>query len=182
MKLIISATNRKGSLSLQVSHIVKGIYQELKEPCEVLDLKSVDFQSVINDPYPETLPSGLKPACDRVLDAEALVIVCPEYNGSFPGILKFFIDHWHYPGSFVHKPVCLIGLGGRFGALRPLEQLAGIFFYRNSFLFPERVFISQITEVLKKGCITDSDLLVRLKTQAENFIKFTKALKEADLC
>ena len=177
MKLIISATNRKNSYSLKVSHIVKEIYQNLNETCEILDLRSLDFKDVLDHPYPQELPPGLKPACDKIVEAEALIIVSPEYNGSFPGIFKHFLDHWHYPHSFFYKPVCLVGLSsGDFGALRSVEQLSGIFFYRNSFLFPERVFISHVQTVLKEGRLTDSTLLEKLQKQANNFIKFVRAL------
>ena len=179
MKLIVSATNRKNSYSLKVSHIVKEIYQKLNETCEILDLRSLDFQDVMEHPYPEELPEGLKPACDKVVEAEALIIVCPEYNGSFPGIFKYFLDHWHYPDSFFYKPVCLVGLSsGGFGALRSIEQLAGVFLYRNSFLFPERVFISHVQKVLKEGRLTDSELLGKLNKQAGNFVKFVRALSK----
>lgn len=177
MKLIVSATNREGSYSLKVSQIVRDIYQNLSEQCEILDLRSLDFKTVLNNPYPEKLPLELKPACDKIVESEALIIVCPEYNGSFPGIFKYFIDHWHYPKSFSFKPVCLIGLGGRFGALRPLEHLSDVFFYRNSFLFPEKIFISNVQKMFKDGSLMDKELLKRIKKQAENFIKFVRALK-----
>ena len=177
MKLIVPATNRKGSYSLKVSQVVWDIYQNLNEKCEILDLKTIDFTSVLRNPYPNELPLELKPACDKIVAAEALIIVCPEYNGSFPGIFKHFIDHWHYPQSFSFKPVCLIGLGGRFGALRPLEHLSGLFFYRNSFLFPEKIFISNVQNVFKNDSLMDPEILKRIKKQAENFIKFVRALK-----
>ena len=178
MKLIVSATNRENSFTLKVSEIVKGLYEELNEPCELLDLRSIDFKDVLIHPYPKELPEGLNTACDKIVKAEALVIVCPEYNGSFPGIFKYFLDHWHYPQSFSHKPVCLIGLSsGQFGALRAVEQLTGVFLYRHSFLFPDRVFIKHIQNILKSGRIIDEDLLKLMRNQTLNFTKFVRALK-----
>ena len=178
MKLIVSATHREGSFSLKVSQIVKDIYQELGEVYEILDLRSIDFGQALSHPYPEKLPLKLNAVCDKIVKAEALVIVCPEYNGSFPGIFKHFLDHWHFPKSFTHKPVCLVGLSsGQFGALRAMEHLASVFLYRNSFFFPERVLISYVQKVLKDGRITDEFLLELMKKQALNFTKFVRALK-----
>ena len=178
MKLIISATNREGSFTLKVSEIVQNLYQELKEDSEILDLCSIDFKGALTHPYSKKLPEGLTIACDKIVKAEALIIVSPEYNGSFPGIFKYFLDHWHYPQSFTHKPVCLIGLSsGQFGALRAVEQLTGVFLYRHSFLFPDRVFIKHVQDILKDSRITDKELLTLMRNQAVNFTKFVRALK-----
>ena len=177
MKQIVSATNRKGSYSLQTAQAVQNIYSALGESFEILDLSALNWKDALQSPYSDKPPPGVAPACDKILKAEALTVVCPEYNGSFPGVFKFFIDHWHYPGSFVFKPVCLIGLGGRFGALRPLEQLSALFLYRNSFLFPEKIFISQARDRFHSGKLKDKDLLQRMEKQARNFLKFIKALK-----
>ena len=175
--LIISATNRKNSYSLRVSKIVESFYQELNEPCELMDLKTIPFHEMIDNPYTKPLSPGMQKAADKVAEASSMVIVCPEYNGSFPGIFKFFIDHWHFPQSFEYKPLCFIGLGGRFGALRPVEQLESLFTYRKSFVFSEKVFISQVQEVIQEDGIQDDTVTNLLKRQAKNFIKFTKALQ-----
>lgn len=172
MTLIISGTNRKGSYSLQVSRIVEGIYRDLSEPCEVLSLADIPFKETFNDPYSSTLPDSFKPFANKVEKAKALVIVSPEYNGSFPGILKYFIDHWPYPGSFTYKPVCLIGIGaGKFGGLRALEHLQGILIYRKGCICPETVLIGNVNNVVKDSVIKDQDLMKRLKLQAKKFIQ-----------
>ena len=178
MKLIVSATNRKGSYSLRAARAAQKIYRALREDFEILDLSALNWAGVLESPYSSgNPPAGLKPACGKILKAEALVIVCPEYNGSFPGAFKLFLDHWHYPGSFSFKPVCLIGLGGRFGALRPLEQLSALFLYRNSFLFPEKIFITEARDQFDGARLKDKDLALRLQKQAKNFLKFIRALK-----
>ena len=40
-----------------------------------------------------------------VLQAEGLIVVTPEYNGSLPGVLKYFIDMLKFPESFEQRPV-----------------------------------------------------------------------------
>ena len=172
MILIISGTNRKGSYSLKVSKIVEEIYNNLNESCEILSLADVPFKETFDDPYSSTLPSRFKPFAQKVEKAKGLVIVCPEYNGSFPGILKYFIDHWPYPGSFTYKPVCFIGIGaGVFGGLRALEHLQGILLYRKGCICPEKVLIGNVQNVVKDSMIKDKDLMERLKLQAEKFIE-----------
>ena len=176
MKLIITSTNRQNSLSSSVSKIVQKIYQKLGEEVEILDLKQVPFKDIVEEPYSE-IPSSLKPYLDKVAKAEGLIFVCPEYNGGIPGLIKHFIDHWIYPDSFVYKPVCFIGLGGKFAALIPITHLQSIFLYRHSFVFPIRVFIQNISQILKEDDILDENIKDLLLKQARNFIKYVKALK-----
>ena len=56
-----------------------------------------------------------------------LFFVIPEYNGSFPGIFKAFIDASDIRSSFHGKKVCLIGVSdGRAGNLRGMDHLTNI--------------------------------------------------------
>lgn len=177
MKLIITGTNRKDSLSLELAHIVQKNYKSLGETTEILDLKQVPFEEIATKPYSlSKISPALNGLLKKIALAEALILVCPEYNGSMPGLIKHFIDHWTYPDSFVYKPICFVGLGGKFGALNPILQLESIFIYRHSFVFPLRVLVQNVSQVLKNGEIQDENIKKLLKKQAENFIKFTKAL------
>src|SRR6202000_2029642 len=64
-------------------------------------------------------PPGMVAIQQRVLDAAGLHVVTPEYNGSFPGVLKYFIDMLQFPESFDRKPVAFTGeAAGTWGALR----------------------------------------------------------------
>jgi NAD(P)H-dependent FMN reductase len=57
--------------------------------------------------------------------ADAFVVVTPEYNRSFPAVLKNAID-WHFR-EWHAKPVGFVSYGGRSGGLRAVEQLRLVF-------------------------------------------------------
>ena len=177
MQLIITSTNRKNSLTFVTAQMVQKIYQSLGEAFEILDLKDIPFEPIIKEPYSSSIHPSLRPYLDQVAQSKALIIICPEYNGGIPGLIKHFIDHWIYPDSFVYKPVCFIGLGGKFGALNPISHLQSIFLYRHSFVFPIRVFIQNVSKVIEKDRILDENINQLLFKQSENFIKFIKALQ-----
>ncbi|MYW67793.1 NADPH-dependent FMN reductase [Streptomyces sp. SID8379] len=61
----------------------------------------------------------------RVQDADAYVIITPEYNRSFPAHLKHFIDLHHT--EWQAKPVGFVSYGGVGGGLRAVEQLRLVF-------------------------------------------------------
>ncbi|MBC6415672.1 MAG: NAD(P)H-dependent oxidoreductase [Bdellovibrionales bacterium] len=177
MKYIITSTNRKGALSLKIAGLVKKKYEDLgARHIEILDLKQVPFKDIVDNPFSKPT-FALKKQLNKIAESEALILVCPEYNGGIPGLIKHFIDHWIYPESFVYKPVCFIGVGGKFGALNPILHLESIFTYRHSFVFPLRVLIQNVSEVLKQDEIIDLEIKKLLEKQARNFLKFIKALQ-----
>ncbi len=181
MKYIISATNRPESNSRQVATMIQNIYQKLDCHVEVISLTEIPFQKLIQNPYPDTLPLEVQKIIHQLDASSGFTIVCPEYNGSFPGILKFFMDHWSYPDTFEYRPVCFVGLGGRFGGLRAVEQLQQIMGYRNAFIYPQRVFLQNIGELLKNGQIQDQNIMQLLFNQTKGFLKFISALEDKHL-
>ncbi|HZG02169.1 MAG TPA: NAD(P)H-dependent oxidoreductase [Streptomyces sp.] len=61
---------------------------------------------------------------ERIGAADAVVIVTPEYNHSFPGPLKTAIDSIRT--EWFAKPVGFVSYGGRAGGLRSVEHLRGV--------------------------------------------------------
>lgn len=181
MKYIISGTNRPQSRSKQVAQIVQKIYSDLGEKVEIMDLAELPYSELTGHHYAGGAADPWVQAISKVNSSEGLIFVVPEYNGSFPGALKYFVDHWKYPESFEFRPMCFIGLGGLFGGLRPVEQLQQVMGYRNSFQYPERVFLMNIFKTLKDGQIEDAVATQLLKSQASGFQAFVKALESQSI-
>ncbi|MEI9863548.1 MAG: NAD(P)H-dependent oxidoreductase [Limisphaerales bacterium] len=182
MMTLIVGTNRPGSNTRKVAAQLEEIYAELKVPLNVLDLAKLPPEIFAPTSYAEK-PKSFQPFADGVLQSSGLHIVTPEYNGSVPGVMKYFIDMLKFPESFERRPVCFTGLAaGMWGALRPVEQLQAIFIYRNAHIYPERVFMPQINNLLDpSGKIKDAELLGRLKAQTEGFVGFVEKLKDVKL-
>jgi chromate reductase, NAD(P)H dehydrogenase (quinone) len=180
MLTLIVGTNRPGSTTRRVARQVEEIYTELGVPLHLLDLAYLPPEIFSPTAYAQK-PDSFLPFTEAVLKSEGLIVITPEYNGSIPGILKYFIDMLKFPESFERRPVCFIGLGaGMWGALRPVEQLQAIFGYRNAFLYPDRVFMPRVNTLLDpEGNIRDPEVLARLEAQAAGFIDFVERLKPA---
>jgi len=175
---MVVGTNRPGSNTRKVASHIEEIYREMKIPLKVLDLANLPPEIFHPSSYAEK-PKSFAPFADGVLQSTGLVIVTPEYNGSLPGVMKYFIDMLKFPESFEHRPVCFVGLAaGMWGALRPVEQLQAIFGYRNAYIFPERVFMPKINDLLDtNGRIKDGELIERLRAQQKGFVEFVRKLK-----
>lgn len=181
MKYIIAGTDRPDSTTMKVSKHIQGLYKDLGENVEIIDLLEVK-EHLHNDLHYGKTSDAFRPYFEKVLSSEGLIVVCPEYNGSMPGILKYFIDHLKFPESFESRPVCFVGLGWMFGGLRPVEHLQQIFGYRNAFIYPERVFMMNAPKmVTADGQITDESIKKLLAKQAAGFQKFANALKAYSL-
>lgn len=95
----------------------------------VIDLAEVELPLVM-PPQPPAMaeparPSALAAATEVLADADAFVIVTPEYNHSFPASLKAFVD-WHW-SQWRAKPIGFVSYGSIGGGLRAVEQLRSVF-------------------------------------------------------
>lgn len=175
MITLLVGTNRPGSNTRLVARQIEGLYGELNQPVRVLDLAQLPPEIFAPTAYAEK-PASFTPFADAVLTSSGLHVVTPEYNGSMPGVLKYFVDMLKFPESFERRPVCFTGIAaGQWGALRAVEQLQQIFGYRNAHIYPERVFIHGIGQQLGAGGqLKDEELVGRLRKQAEGFAEFTR--------
>jgi NAD(P)H-dependent FMN reductase len=95
--------------------------------------KSDEFDLTTIDPAKMNLPRqiGKRSNADlsdfrkRVREADAFMIVVPEYNHGYPAALKFLIDA-EYEG-WRAKPVSFVSYGGISGGIRAVEQLRQVF-------------------------------------------------------
>jgi chromate reductase len=65
----------------------------------LINLQDLPAEAFRPDAYKEK-PDAVTALTDQILSASGLVIISPEYNGSMPGALKYFIDLWALPGGF----------------------------------------------------------------------------------
>ena len=178
--LIVSGTNRPNANALNMSRAVERHYRAAGVPAEVFSLAELPAELFDPASYANK-PASFLPIYQRVLDAAGLHVVTPEYNGSFPGVLKYFIDMLKFPESFERKPVAFVGeSAGVWGGLRAVEQLQQIFGYRNAHIYPERVFVPGVNGKFDAaGALTDPAIDERLGRQARGFAEFAGLLCRA---
>jgi chromate reductase, NAD(P)H dehydrogenase (quinone) len=175
--VIIPGTNRIGSLSVRLATIVAEHYRKHAQDVDVLELTlGADFLEP--DAYSKPKPA-VTALVSRFLAADGVVFIVPEYNGSYPGILKLFIDMLPYPQGFDRRPCAFVGIAaGQFQSLRAVEHLQGVAGYRHAYIFPNRVFIGDSRKLFTpEGTVADAKLLERLQAQAAAFVEFVAALK-----
>jgi NAD(P)H-dependent FMN reductase len=176
--LIIAGTNRPNSNAARVARILESLYQSAGVTTDLLNLQDLPPELFLPSVY-SVKPPAMQELQNRVLQARGLHIVTPEYNGSFPGVLKYFIDLLKFPESFEHKPVAYVGeSSGLWGGLRSVEQLQMVFGYRHAHSYPVRVFIPGVQKLFDpQGVLTDAAIHQRLAQQVQGFLTYINCLR-----
>jgi len=175
--VVISGTNRPGSNTRKVAGLVESLLERAGVEPYLVDLQAMPLGLFDPSAY-ATKPPEFAPVQEAILAAEGIVTVVPEYNGSFPGVMKVFIDMLKFPESLVETPAAFVGLSaGRWGAVRSVEHLVQLFQYRNAHVYGRRVLMPGIDSVLDgNGRLQDPELQMRLANMVEGFVAFSRKL------
>lgn len=175
MLVVISGTNRPQSNSSRVARLCQRRLEALGEEVEVLDL--VDLPAELYRPESYASKPASFAAWQGAIDrCDGVLTVVPEYNGSFPGALKYFVDMLAFPTSLVGMPCSFVGLSaGTWGALRAVEQLQGVYQYRQALVYPVRTFVPKVYEELSEGDELQTEFVSKLlDEQLSGFCEFVR--------
>ena len=102
------------------------------------------------------------------------MFITPEYNGSFPGILKLLFDNSSSHSIWWHKKALLTGIStGRAGNLRGMEHLAGVLNYLKITVYPNLLPISIVNRLMdENGKFTDNSSIDVINKQLDEFISW----------
>lgn len=176
MITVISGTNRADSCTLLfASHYVEQL-RTLGKEAQLLDLAELRQDLFPHDMYnPKAMgPELLNLQRKYILEVEKFAIFVPEYNGSYPGVLKMFIDGIsvnEYAGIFKGKQIALVGIAsGRAGNMRGMDHLGASVNHMGGWLLPNKLPLSSINKLISNGKLTDTATINALKTHAEELI------------
>lgn len=166
MYTIIAGTNRVGSNSFKVGKSYEDQLSSLGITSKLHSLEGLDLNN-----RSESLISFEK---DVLIPTQKFIFIVPEYNGSFPGVLKSLIDFSDIKQSWHGKKALLVGVAtGRGGNIRGLEHFTGTLNYMNVFVHPNRLPISLVHELMgEMGNLTDEKTLKTVNSQLVDYIKF----------
>lgn len=177
--VVVNGTNRKGSLSRGLSTWCGEQLEQQGHTVDVLDCAEMGPAFIAPDAYKEPA-AEVTTLVKRFMDSDGVVFVVPEYNGSYPGIVKLFIDMLPYPEGFESRPCMFVGVAaGQFAGLRAVEHLQQVAGYRNAHIYPRRTFISDSYKTIAadKGPL-DGELAQRIQHNLMGFITYISALKD----
>jgi len=174
MITIISGTNRPNSNAKVISSIYADLLDQKGIANQILDLVNVPADFIATALYGN---SGKNPAFNTlnkiVEESEKFVFIVPEYNNSFPGILKAFIDGLSYPHSFQNKKAALVGIStGTQGGALALSHLTDVLHYMGMHVLAAKPRLMHIHKNMSEGKLTNTLYQNLLIEQIDSFINF----------
>lgn len=115
---LILGTSREGRLSEPVA---KFVLEQMK--AHGFDSELIDIRDYLGEAKTKAMESAKADKWKDVISrADGFVMVVPEYNHSYPGELKMFLDQFY--DEYLHKPVgvCGVSVGG-FGGVRVIDAM-----------------------------------------------------------
>lgn len=172
--VIIVGTNRPNSMSRKIAEYYQGILQQLHAPSIILDLVNLPDDFTVSALYSNTGKNEAFNNLKSLLEqTDKFVFIVPEYNGSYPGVLKAFIDGLPYPNSFSNKKAALVGLSSNMqGAAIALSHLNDVFSYLGMNTLALRVKLAQIRSHYSDNVISNALYKELLEIQAGQIIHF----------
>jgi len=171
---IIVGTNRQNSVSKQIAEIVQKILLEKGAESEILELTDLPSDFIETALYENNGKNEAYNAFHkRLASGKKFIFIVPEYNGSFPGILKTFIDGMTYPNTFRNKKAAMIGISsGVGGGGIALSHLTDIFHYLGMHVLALKPKLAKIEQNMSDNLLTNKLYIELLHSQADMLLEF----------
>ena len=176
---IISGSPRKNSLTRRVALALENIFKERTEH----EIGLIDLQ-VHNLPPMQTVftsvehtPQQYKGLAERIFNADAFILVSPEYNGSFSPALKNLLDH--FPKQY-HKVFGIATASpGAMGGIRAAMQLQQLIFALFSIGSPHMLIVPGVDKKFNEaGELVDASFEKSIDTFVNEFLWLAEKVVE----
>jgi NAD(P)H-dependent FMN reductase len=180
--LFIVGTMREQSFNRQLAKVAEGM---IANRCNVKYLDYYDLPMMNQD-----LEMPVHPVVARVrkevVEADALWIFTPEYNFSYPGVLKNLLDwlsrpmdmsNFQNPSAVLEKKVAICGAGGKNRTQSCRAKLTELLdFMKMDLMHEPQTGIALEAEAWTKGeFVLADEQIAELKQQADSFCAFIGA-------
>ena len=141
-----------------------------------IDIFNIEDIPLYNQDIESQFPEAVTKLKNKIKESDAVLFATPEYNYSFPGVLKNIIDWASRPygdNSWNNKPIGIIGatIGG-FGTIRGQSQLRQCLSAMNGLVMGQPdIFFYSLTKIDNKRVLTSEE-------DKEKLSKYIQALAD----
>ena len=162
-----------GSHSLKVASYYQQELSRKGEEWGLLSLGDLPENIIVSDLY-NNRSEAFSVIQEQVSAAKKFIFIIPEYNGSYPGVLKVFIDACTFPVSFFNKKVALVGVSsGKYGNIRGVDHFTGVCNYLRMHVLPLKIHIPHIqSELNEEQQLFQSTTVKFVQEQIHEIIQF----------
>jgi chromate reductase, NAD(P)H dehydrogenase (quinone) len=173
MICIISGTNSHNSSTETIAKIYENKLKSLGAEVCFFSLKEMNGYVVHEKAY-ERGDAVIDRISEKYFTADKFIFVIPEYNGSYPGMLKFLFDSMDVKTFIYGKKAGCVGVAsGRAGNLRGIDQLTGVLQHMQVTVMPHILPLSSVrNELNEAGELHNPKTQQALHFHAEKLIAF----------
>lgn len=172
MITLICGTHRPQNQTQLVVDKYAELLHERQIPTQILQMDELPENFMVSNTFGSSNHGLDQLVAEKIEASEKLIVITPEYNGSYPGVLKVFIDAID-PAVWRGKKVALVGVAsGRAGNLRGMDHLTDVFHHLRAEVFSLKVPISRLFELVKDDRVIDETTLKVLEGQIDEFLKY----------
>ncbi len=174
MITIISGTNRTNSNSILIARYYKRLFESLGTAAQILDLTELPNDFIYSALYDNAGQHEEFNAFQDLIDAaDKFLFIVPEYNNSYPGVLKAFIDGLRYPGSFTGKKAALVGLSaGMQGGALAISHFTDVLNYLGMHVLAQKPKLAYVHKYLEQDEVSNPLYQQLIREQVEAFTSF----------
>ncbi len=175
---VILGSTRRERQSVKLAKFVLRKLQGISNVnSELLDLKEYDFPIMEERlRFRDDPPPRVREFAEKITRADSLLIVSPEYNHGYPGVLKNALDY--FLPEYKRKPFAFVTVSsGGFGGINCLNQLQLICLGMGAFPIPSSFPVSRVQYSYDdEGNPVDPHEEVRFKKFIDELLWFTAAI------
>ncbi|HEX4604083.1 MAG TPA: NADPH-dependent FMN reductase [Candidatus Angelobacter sp.] len=175
---VILGSIRRNRESAKVAQFALDWLKQLdRVRAELLDLKELDLPMMEERlRFRDDAPASVREFSVRIAQADAIVIVSPEYSGGYPGVLKNALDYLKH--EYQRKPFGIITVSAvETGGILCLNGLRQVVLHLGGVPIPASLMVARVQEAFDaEGNPTDPKFTVTARKFFDELMWFTEAL------
>ena len=175
--VILGSTRRERQSPKVAKFVLDRLQRTGRAETELLDLADYNFPIMEERlRFRDDPPPRLREFAEKIARADSLIIVTPEYNNGYPGVLKNALDY--LLPEYGRKPIGIVTVSaGGFGGLNCLAQLRLVTLGMGAFPIPAALPVSRVQESFDTdGTPRDPTYEKRAQSFLNEVLWFTEAI------
>lgn len=176
---IISSSIRQGRLTHQVAMELKNRLQKKEVNSSLVDLGNYAFP-LFDKVFDKASPlKGTEELRQTLQEADAMLFVSPEYNGSYTSALKNMTDHFS-KAEFSKKAIGVVSVSsGAMGGMRAALHMQQLVLALFAYPIPQMMLVPDVQDKFNaEGQLTDGVFAKKMDHYLQDYLWFASAIAD----
>lgn len=171
---LVIGTNRKNAMTAELASFYEKQLEGRGVKSIILNLEKLPKDFAFSALYDLQGTNKAFNTYQEYIDSlDKIIFVVPEYNGSFPGVTKVFLDGLRYPDTMNDKKVALVGVAsGVQGNAVGISHLSDVLSYMGANVLGLKVKLGSIYDHFDGKSFSHEKYEEFINTQIDKFLAF----------